>query len=106
MENIDLLNENLDKLKGLLDKNEFLIQNVWLAWGNNVALKEFPYLKKAAKSILELLKSYSLNCYCIKKTTKNHPFHPAAQGLNRYIGPVEKIRLIPFDINYYLNKVI
>src|SRR5690606_2047100 len=101
------LDENSNLLEALVLRNEFKISDVLLAWGNNVtALPDFPYLKSSAITILDRLKKYDLNYWCIKLTANGHPFHPAQQGINRYVGPVEDIKLKTFDANSYLRSLV
>ncbi|WMI70074.1 DUF1643 domain-containing protein [Mangrovimonas sp. YM274] len=95
---------NINLLEGYFLANQLKINNVLLAWGNNItALLDLPYLRENAVHILNILKKYRLDYWCIKHTHKGHPFHPASQGLNRYVGPVGDIILKPFDVQSYLK---
>ena len=104
-ENETVLKENLNFLDTFVLKNEFQVANVLLAWGNTITSFQHPYLLKYSTFILERLKKYELNYWCIKLTDKGHPFHPASQAINRYIGKVEDIVLKPFNTISYLKKV-
>tara|TARA_R110000868_G_scaffold220270_2_gene471470 strand:+ start:265 stop:831 length:567 start_codon:yes stop_codon:yes gene_type:complete len=99
----ELLDSNIRELTQLLNKNEFQIEDVLLAWGNNVGLAELNYLKKSARRMFQVLNDKQLNYWCIKLTNKKHPFHPSQRSVNRYVGKVDEIRLIPFDVGEYLN---
>lgn len=98
-----LLDRNIQELTNLLDKNEFQIKDVLLAWGNNVGIGQFAYLKKSALRMFQVFNDMQLNYWCIKLTNKKHPFHPSLRSINRYIGKVEEIRLIPFEVEKYLT---
>lgn len=104
-ENKDLLTKNSDLIEGFVLINEFKIEDVLVAWGNNIVSYLYPYLPKYAVFILERLQKYELNYLCIKLTDKGHPFHPVAQGINRYIGPVEEIVLQPFNTASYIKML-
>ncbi|MEH6745787.1 MAG: DUF1643 domain-containing protein [Maribacter arcticus] len=97
--NDKLFKENRKLLLELIKDENWKINDVWLAWGNNIG--QFSYLKEQAIMIFNDLKDYSLNYHCIKITSKGHPYHPAKQSVNRYMGPLEKIKFIPFGIEFY-----
>ena len=97
-----LLKQNIDTLDNWLKEEANTIKNVWFAWGNNIALKQFPYLKDSAREIVTFINKYNLKTWCIKLTDKGHPFHPSQQSVNRYIGPAENIKLQPFNVNAYV----
>jgi hypothetical protein len=97
--------ENLKHLMEYVNNPAFGIQNVWLAWGNNIHSPGFPYLKTQAIKMLEQLAAINLKYWCIKETTKKHPFHPAKQAVNRYVGKVEHIRFMTFGVEDYLKKL-
>lgn len=98
-----LLDKNIEELTNLLNKNEFQIKDVLLAWGNNVGIEQLTYLKKSALRMLQVLRDKKLNYWCIKMTSKKHPFHPSQRSINRYIGSVEKIKLSSFNTKEYLE---
>ena len=105
VENEAVLIKNVNLLDDFILKNEFQISDVLLAWGNTITSFQHPYLIKYAAFILERLKKHELNYWCIKLTAKQHPFHPAAQAINRYVGPVEDIVLQPFNTVSYLKRI-
>ncbi|WOD44185.1 DUF1643 domain-containing protein [Hwangdonia lutea] len=104
-EDKSLLTKNIDMLESIMLSNEFNFKSVLLAWGNNINSIQHPYLKKYAAIMLDLLKKYDLDYWCIKLTQENHPFHPAQQSINRYVGPVENIKLQTIDTNNYLKML-
>lgn len=98
--------ENQNLLEGYVLRNQETIKGVLLAWGDNIVnLRGLLYLRESAYHILDRLKKYDLQYYCIKQTGKGHPFHPAAQGINRYVGKVEEIKLQPFDADSYSRQI-
>tara|TARA_B100000949_G_C14275735_1_gene449403 strand:+ start:1914 stop:2480 length:567 start_codon:yes stop_codon:yes gene_type:complete len=99
----ELMCKNTEELAHFLNKNEFQIKDVLLAWGNNVGIGQFAYLKKSALRMFQVFNDMQLNYWCIKLTNKKHPFHPSLRYINRYIGKVEEIRLIPFEVEKYLT---
>lgn len=97
--------ENLKHLREYVNNPAFGIQNVWLAWGNNIHSTQFPYLKTQAIKMLEHLSTTNLNYWCIKETTKKHPFHPSKQAVNSYVGKVETIKFTEFNVDEYLKRL-
>lgn len=97
-----LMKQNISTLNKYLKEESQTIKDIWMAWGNNIALKQFPYLKQSAREIIKSIERYNLNAWCIKLTDKGHPFHPSQQSVNRYIGPAENIKLKPFNVNAYV----
>ncbi|WP_417371482.1 DUF1643 domain-containing protein [Gelidibacter japonicus] len=95
--------ENRNLMEAVVMNEEWGISNIWLAWGNNII--ERNYLKEQAYSMLDRLQKYDLKYWHIKNTLKGHPYHPAKQPINRYIGPVATIRLLPLEIKAYFRSL-
>lgn len=105
-DNSPFFKKNLKYLEEYVNNPSMAIQNVWLAWGNNIHSAGFPYLKTQAIKMLKLLETAKLNYWCIKETSKKHPFHPSKQAVNSYVGKVETIKLLYFDKDAYLQSLV
>jgi hypothetical protein len=95
--------KNRALIKEWLLKEEWAIENVWLAWGDNITQR--PYLISEACFLLNSFQNCRLKFWHIQITKKGHPYHPAKQALNRYIGPVENITLKSMKITVYLRSL-
>jgi hypothetical protein len=104
-ENQEIHINNIHYLDSFLSHKDNNVSDILLAWGNLENYFSHPYLIKYAALILDRLESHELNYWCIKLTKNGHPFHPSQQSINRYIGPIEKIKLKPFETHGYMNRL-
>ncbi len=95
-QNTALSLDNINVIKKLLSGETFIIDDVWLCWGNHV--HDHSYLKQQSEQILDLLAKYKKQPLCIGKTSFNQPMHPAPMVVNTQLGGLKKVRLIPFTL--------
>ncbi|RXJ51092.1 DUF1643 domain-containing protein [Gelidibacter gilvus] len=102
-----LLDDNLCLIGAIMMGNQFEIKEVMVAWGDNITIPVvgFHYLRSSAINILDRLKKYELNYWCINLTAKGHPYHPVSYGYNSYLSVPEEVVLQPFDVKVYLKKL-
>jgi len=96
--------ENIERLITLLHSNEYGIQNVLFAWGNNIELRS--YLLSNAIDIIRICEEFGLSPLKIEDTNKGHPYHPMPTPINIHLGGIENIRLAEFHVNQYLQQLL
>jgi len=90
----NLTHQNLIFIKNLLKDPKFKIIKILCCWGNHI--DDHLYLKLQAVKILDSIKEYNLSLYCIGNTNSGNPFHPAPMPVNRFLGGIDQIKLIPY----------
>lgn len=91
---IGLTQQNLIIIKDLLQDPEFKIVKVLCCWGNHV--DNHLYLRLQSIKILENIKKYNLKLYCIGNTKSGNPFHPAPMSVNRFLGGIDRLKLVSY----------
>ncbi|MDG2108790.1 MAG: DUF1643 domain-containing protein [Flavobacteriaceae bacterium] len=91
---IRLTQQNLIFIKDLLQDPKFKIIKVLCCWGNHV--DDHLYLKLQSVKILGYIKQYNLKLYCIGITKSGNPFHPAPMSVNRFLGGIDRLKLISY----------
>lgn len=89
-----LIQQNLLFIKDLLQDPKFKIIKVLCCWGNHI--DDHLYLKLQSFKILESIKEYNLSLYCMGNTKSGNPFHPAPMSINRFLGGIDRLKLIPY----------
>lgn len=96
---------NIHLIKYLLDRDQFRVKDVWLAWGDAVDSFNHPYLKQAAGYLYRKLLVHDLNYYSIGRTRKANPRHPSPQSINCHLGGREEAELLKFDFKHYVRNI-
>ena len=91
---IGLTQKNLMFIKDLLQDPKFKIIKVLCCWGNHV--DDHLYLKLQSVKILDYIKEYNLKLYCIGITKSGNPFHPSPMSVNRFLGGINRLKLISY----------
>lgn len=94
----DAIKRNYQHIEEAIKK--YNIQNVWLAWGNNVV--ERKYFNDCIVNLSQVLQKFDLNILSIGTNDTKHPTHPSPQAINMKFKNGKKVELIKFDFEEYL----
>lgn len=95
-----LFKENMERIEAIASSKELNIDNVLLAWGNDV--ERHPYLKASIFHVHGRLKKYRLKYHSFRVNRSGHPSHPSPMTLNTRFKADDCIKMSPFDFNGYI----
>lgn len=99
----DLILENVKIIETFILENK--ISDVWIAWGDDIQKRR--YFKESAIKLLEIFLNHELNIYVIRVNIRSgNPTHPVSRNMNRFFKGVSPIKLIGFDTDSYMKKLL
>jgi len=88
----ELMIKNQKFIKKLIIDPKYNICKVLCCWGNNI--ENHLYLEEQARIIKNKIDK---QLYSIGKTMNGNPYHPAPMTVNRYLGGINKVKLIEYS---------
>ena len=83
--------KNQKFIEKLIIDPKYNICKVLCCWGNNI--ENHLYLEEQARIIKNKIDK---QLYSIGKTMNGNPYHPAPMTVNRYLGGINKVKLIEY----------
>lgn len=98
--------KNISTIVQVLSADQLKVNDVLLAWGNNIDKIDRTYIKKAAYYLHQRLEPYAPEYFCIATTKAGHPMHPSPQAINlRIPGGTDSVRLITWNFKSYASSL-
>jgi|TARA_B110000483_G_scaffold47631_1_gene59358 hypothetical protein len=88
----ELMMKNQKFIEKLIIDPKYNICKVLCCWGNNI--ENHLYLEEQARIIKNKIDK---QLYSIGKTMNGNPYHPAPMTVNRYLGGINKVKLIEYS---------
>jgi len=88
----ELMMKNQKFIEKLIINPKYNICKVLCYWGNNI--ENHLYLEEQARIIKNKIDK---QLYSIGKTMNGNPYHPAPMTVNRYLGGINKVKLIEYS---------
>jgi hypothetical protein len=88
----ELMMKNQKFIEKLIINPKYNICKVLCCWGNNI--ENHLYLEEQARIIKNKIDK---QLYSIGKTMNGNPYHPAPMTVNRYLGGINKVKLIEYS---------
>jgi hypothetical protein len=98
--------QNIFYIKELLRNDEWAIDSVWLAWGNDIDSFNHTYLKHSAFYLYANFESFGLDFVCAGVNKSGNPTHPSPQAIaQKFRKKANDIKLKPFDYKAYAKHI-
>ena len=88
----ELMMKNQKFIEKLIIDPKYNICKVLCCWGNNI--ENHLYLEEQARIIKNKIDK---QLYSIGKTMNGNPYHPAPMTVNKYLGGINKVKLIEYS---------
>ena len=88
----ELMMKNQKFIEKLIIDPKYNICKVLCCWGNNI--ENHLYLEEQARIIKNKIDK---QLYSIGKTMNGNPYHPTPMTVNRYLGGINKVKLIEYS---------
>lgn len=100
----ELMEKNLNLIGAFMQREQFEIDTVWLAWGDDIDSFNHHYLRDCAYLLYTKLGFYDLNYVVVGVNQSGNPTHPNPQGLaSKYRGDESKLELRKFNFKSYIS---